>query len=119
MASRGSRRMLVATNKQIRALPEHLHDSAEAELARELARDFDAGYRTTSPRLLKALEQLRKLAEPPKAPAGRVTEPEPLEESPDELDDLARARAARLAAAAGVVRSIGDDERRRGGRRSR
>lgn len=110
--------MLVAVNKQLRALPEHLQVSAEAVLAQELARDFDAGYRTTSSRLVKVLEQLRKLAEPPKA-SGKPGVPVEEEPEPDELDDLARARAARLAEAAGVVSRLGDDERRRGGRRAR
>jgi hypothetical protein len=110
--------MLTAVNRQIRRLPEHLHDSAEAVLARELARDFDLGYRTTSPRLLKVLEQLRKLAAPPKAVSQAADSPSE-ETEPDELDELARARADRLADAAGVVRAIGADKRRAGGRRAR
>jgi uncharacterized membrane protein len=111
----GRRKMLIAVNREIRTMPKHVRDSATAELARQLAREFDAGDRPAATPLMRALDQLRKLAAPPKSAPEPTEEPE---DAPDELDELARARTDRLARAAGVVRSLGADHRRSGGRAS-
>lgn len=115
----GRRNMLVAVNREVRTMPKAVQASATAELARQLAREFDAGDRPSAGPLMRALDQLRKLAAPPKT-TGKTAEPEPeVEETPDELDELARARATRIADASGVVRALGSDQRRVGGHPAR
>lgn len=104
--------MITAVNRELRSLPSVAAESAVAELARVLAREIDAGDMASASRLVRVLAELRKLAAPPK---GAPVEAPQVEE-PDELDELARARADRLADAAGVVRSLGANKRRAGGR---
>ena len=107
------RMMLIAVNPELRTMPDAVQATASAELARQLAREFDAGDRVAAGALMRVLDQLRKLAAPPKvsAKAAAVLD-EPEEDTPDELDEVARMRADRLAGAAGVVRPIRSDQRR-------
>lgn len=113
------RMMLIAVNRELRTMPDAVQATASAELARQLAREFDAGDRVAAGPLMRVLDQLRKLAAPPKVSAKAASVQDEPEVVADELDDLARARAARLADASGVVRTLGADERRTGGRAAR
>lgn len=110
--------MLRAVNRELRTFPDDVQACATAELARQLAREFDAGDRPAANPLMAALRELRKLAVPPK-PAKSAAAEETPEEGPDELDEIGAKRAVRLADASGVVRTLGADDRRAGGRRAR
>ena len=110
--------MLRAVNKELRTFPEDVQACATAELARQLAREFDAGDRPAANPLMGALRELRKLAAPPKTKGAAADVPAE-EDAPDELDEIGAKRAARLADASGVVRTLGADDRRPGGRRAR
>lgn len=107
--------MIRAVNRELGEYPAEVEGCATAELARQLAREFDAGDRPAAGPLMRALKELRLMAGAAKAPQ----KPDEVEEAgPDELDNLRARRADRLARAAGVVvGSVGDD-RRPGGRRS-
>lgn len=107
------RNVLVAVNKELRGALAGVADTALAEVARQLAREFDAGDRPASTQLTRVLVELRKQVATPAA--GTATP----EQEVDALDDLAARRRARLADAAGVERAPAGDERRGGGRRAR
>ena len=107
--------MLRAVNRELKTFPPEVQECATAELARQLAREFDAGDRPAANPLMTALRELRKLAAPATTKASAPAQPTEQEDGPDVVDELARMRADRLAGAAGVVRPIRGDQRRSGG----
>ncbi|TAK32346.1 MAG: hypothetical protein EPO40_03185 [Myxococcaceae bacterium] len=110
------RTMLIAVNRELKTMPAEVQACATAALAQHLAREVDAGDRPAAGPLMRALNDLRRMSAPAKTSTAAAPEDEVVA---DELDDLARARAARLADASGVVSPIGGHERRTGGRQAR
>jgi hypothetical protein len=107
------RNVLVAVNKELRGALAGVADTALAEVARQLAREFDAGDRPAATQLTRVLVELRKLATTP-AGAGA-----PVPEEADRVDDLHARRSARLAGAADLDGTAVGDHERRGVRRAR
>lgn len=103
-------------NRELAGMPVSVQDGALAEVARELARQFDAGHVPAASQLTRVLGELRKLVVA--AAAGPADQGGAVEEA-DAVDDLASRRADRLADAAGGERAGVGDERRRGGGRPR
>ena len=57
--------MIRAVNAELRTFPDAVQRTATAELARQLARELDAGDRAAAGELRRTLAELRKLARPP------------------------------------------------------
>lgn len=93
------RNVLVAVNKELRGALAPVADTALAEVARQLAREFDAGDRPASTQLTRVLVELRKMAGT-QVPAPAQSTGAPREETSG-VTDLAARAAARRAAAAG------------------
>lgn len=108
----GRRNVLVAVNKELRGALTGVADTALAEVARQLAREFDAGDRPAATQLTRVLVELRKLA----TTAGAGV---PVPEEADRVDDLHARRRARLAGAADLDGAAVGDHERRGVRRAR
>lgn len=112
-------RLITAVNKQIRALPQEVQDTdARCELARQLAREVDAGHLAEALKLNRVLGDLAKTARssPARKPPSKASPeapPEPERTWVDQLDDR---RLRRLAAAADSERPARGDQRRAGGR---
>lgn len=110
-------RMITAVNKQIRALPQEIQDvDARCELARALAREYDAGHLAVTLQLNRVLGDLAKAGRPPAARKPAKDEAEqPQEPERTWLDQLEARRSRRLATAADRERPARGDDRRAGG----
>jgi hypothetical protein len=109
-------RMITAVNRQIRALPQQLQaEDARCELARQLARQFDAGHMAVTSQLNRVLGDLARAGRPPPATKGSPVDEAPAVPERTWLDELAGRRRERLAAAADLERGAGGDDRRSGG----
>lgn len=99
--------MLRAVNRDLRALAVEVQTSALAELARTLAREFDAGDRKVVGELRRTLAELtrpaRRAVPSAAPPAEEVAERDDLDEIKAERavrrDELARRRSRRAGAA--------------------
>lgn len=102
--------MLRAVNRDLKAMPAAVESSALAELARELAREFDGGNRKINGDLRRALVELARAArsasksKPASAvPAEEVAEHDDIDaikaERAVRRDEFARRRARRAGAA--------------------
>lgn len=98
MGERRSRAMLVAVNRDLRALPS-VKDSALAELARSLARRVDDGELRAVGELRRTLVELERMARPKPQSRSQIVNPADAaagqEDASDVLDAIAADRASR------------------------